>query len=303
MSSPPISIREVARRLGVSPVAVCQALGAREGGSVRLSPERRAEILAGAKALRYRPNDDLVLVLPHGAEEEAQLLRWVAACEAAAAEQGLRLQVETGADPASLRTWRVGGAILLDHLPPSLVSSLDARGIPWVALNPQQDLPHGAVICDDQAGLGLAVERLRSLGATAFGLILPRIRHASFEARITALRDAAGSDPILVADQRDPQEAFAACQPLVRPGTGWLVLGDWWLAFDGWLAGKGLGLEERRRAVAVKSPLSAWVRPPLVLDLPVAEMARAAVSLVKARWAGRRATASLRMAPRLVAAP
>ncbi len=58
-----VSLRQVARQVGVSAGTVSRVLGnVREG--VRISEARRDEIIAAAKTLHFRPNGDICVVLP-----------------------------------------------------------------------------------------------------------------------------------------------------------------------------------------------------------------------------------------------
>lgn len=279
--SPPPSLRRVASLAGASLAATSKALhGSR--GSIHLSADRRQHIRSVARAHRYRPNDQIALLLPGEARRNGQLLRWVQAVDDAASAAGLTCTT----DRNLVRRWKVGGVVILDRAPAGLESELEEQGLPAVWLNPAEDLAVDAVRCDDRPGLEAALERLRLQGALRLALVMPPIAHAAYARRCAVVEAwcAAHHLPWVLADAASFEAALAKVAAAPEP-TGWIVLADWWLGLDTWLACSGRAVE-RRRVATLRSPLSPWLQPPGQILLPEQAMAEAAVALLQRRWNG-----------------
>ena len=189
---------DVALKAGVSQSAVSRCF--KKGASV--APATRAKILKAARELNYMPNaiaqglinrrSNLVAILisnltnlyyPEALAELTQRL----------SERGVRvllftLKTESDVKSALAEVWRyrVDGVIAAAKLDNEAIGQLNARGVPLVLYNRQNDsIPVSSVSCDNFAGERLLVDLLAAAGHKRFGLIAGPSDSAVSQARVS----------------------------------------------------------------------------------------------------------------------
>ncbi|MEZ0163159.1 LacI family DNA-binding transcriptional regulator [Kineococcus sp. LSe6-4] len=171
------TIRSVAARAGVSKSLVSLVLQ----GSPRVSPERRAAVLAAVAELGYRP-DPTARSLARGSTRAVGLLLddlrnpWFVdvldGLRPVLHAAGLRpVLAEARSEPEAPRTFadlRVDGLVVVGTLPDLGLVREVAAGVPTVLagtrLAPGDPFAVDVVAGDDEAGVRLAVEHLLTLG-------------------------------------------------------------------------------------------------------------------------------------------
>jgi len=230
MSTPPVTIRDVARRAGVSPMTVSRVIN----GSARVSPETRGRVEQAIARLGYVPSrlarglsaqrtGTLALIVPdvanpfftlivRGAEDVARRARYrVILCDTRADLDIEREVIE------EMIAHRVEGILIApvsdrsrDHL-----RRLGRFGVPFVLVDRTvPGIDSDVVLGDSAAGARRLVEHLVSLGHRRIALIVEtdevstaRDRRRGYEAAL----EAAGIpfDPALVAEASvDPSGGF-----------------------------------------------------------------------------------------------
>lgn len=277
------ALAQIATAARVSPTAVSAVL---HGGaaSIRISAERQAAILAAARDLAYRPNEDIAVVVRVDPDRSAE-----GPLPFTQALQGLtpgrvQLQVAPGDEvPEVVRRWKIGGVVAFDIDGGPLLTHCRARGLPCLHVNPPRADLEPAIHVGDEAGVVQAARALVDLGCTRLGLCAPAIRHQAHTRRIEALRRIGQERkaPVRIADAPDLRQAMAALD-LETPGCGILVLSDWYLALHLALADRGPG----HRLVSIRRPRSPWIRAERWIDLPWTAIAHAGWESLKQSWAG-----------------
>lgn len=273
----------VARAAQVSPTAVSAVL---HGGaaSIRVSTERQAAILAAARDLAYRPNEDIAVVVRVDPQRSVEgPLLFTHALQALAPGR-VQLQVADGEGlPDVVRRWKVGGVVAFDDGGAALVSHCRARGLPCLHVNPPRVDCAPAIHVGDEVGVALAGQALVDGGCTSLALCAPAIRHQAHVRRVEALRQVARERkvPIQIADAPELGRALADLD-LVQPGLGILVLSDWYLALRLILAERGA----QHRLVSIRRPQSPWIHPGRWIDIPWPTIARACLDSLRGSWAG-----------------
>lgn len=287
------TIRDVARRAGVSPATVSYVLN--NSGPVR--PETRERVLraiaelgyhphAGARQLKRRRADTVGLILPTGERRLSDpfFLELIHALGDACAAHQLDLLIATCRDPAAdLRLMdrlskgrRVDGFILIDlRRQDPRIPHLQAAGIPFVAFGRIEG--NGAfpwVDVDGAAGMREAVAYLAGKGHRRIAYLSPPLSftfaHHRFEGYRQGLREAdLPFDENLVRIARPTMEGgYEAARALLAEGRGFTAL---IAATDLMALGAMRALHEAGRApgsdVAVIGfddiPIAAQSHPPL----------------------------------------
>jgi len=284
------SLRDLAREVGVSATTVSKTLTGKPG-KLGTSFERQEQIFASARRLGYRHQDTLGVVLAQDPVEAHELDRRCAeAIHSAAARVGLtsRTVIASGTEvPEPVRSGLIGAALFVTHLHQPTVVAMAARGLPCVGVNVDREQAHQAVLCDDYAGAMAAYAHLAAHGADGLIVCLPLIHHPAHRQRIEAAIAFAArrSLPLtLIENHRD----FLAAVPVLRQALaaysrpGIFTIADWYLGVRVLASNGGDDLD--RRLIAIKATASPWVRPQVTLDLPLAEMATAAVAMAITSW-------------------
>ena len=205
------TIRSVAARAGVSKSLVSLVLQ----DSPKVSPERRALVLAAVAELGYRP-DPLARSLAERRTRTVGVLLddlrnpWFVdvldGLRPVLAAAGLRPVLgDTWSDPAAARTFaelRVDGLLVVGTLPDVPAVEEVAAAVPTVLAGTRDELegPVDVVANDDAAGVGLVVDHLVGLGHRVIAHVagagpVGRIRREAFEAAVRA----AGARPLVEA--------------------------------------------------------------------------------------------------------
>ncbi len=200
-----VTIREVARRAGVSTATVSRILS----GAATSRPATVAAVRAAAQALDYRPSSiarslktrstgtlGLIVTDVHN-PFFPELVR---AVEDAAWERGLRIILCNGArDPRReadyltlLQEGRVDGLIVAaGHLTDEYAAELARAAIPVVIVNSERaDLGVPTIVSDNRAGGRLAVEHLLRLGHREVAIVTGPMENADAAGRIDGALDA-----------------------------------------------------------------------------------------------------------------
>jgi LacI family transcriptional regulator len=314
----PITIRDVARRAGVSLSTVSQVLNGRLGYA---SAETRERVLAAARELRYRPNalarglvtsrtGTLGIVITD--ITRAFFTQVVGSIEQVASAQGysVLLACADGIQPeqTALETFidkRVDGIICMS-------STVDTRadhvlqvmrlGVPLVVINrPLQTQELNQIAWDDVEIGRRATEHLLGLGhrriAHLSGPLRPPGRRSALD-RLSGYRaalEAAGIplDPSLIVDgEFDYHVAFAACGRLFDrddPPTAVFAASDSMaIAIINALHRRHIQVPDDVSVVGANDdPYAVQVEPPLTtVRLPVAAAGRRAAELILAAIGG-----------------
>jgi len=299
-----VSLREVARQVGVSAATVSKVMN--NTARAYISGARRDQIFAAARASRYRPNDDIAIVSPGGAGATAITARFFAGFQAAAQEHDIRLVTEqtrvTGV-PDCIERWRVGGAVFFDAISAATLAALKERGIPYVLANPAEDRPRDCVIVDDYAGVRDALELMELRGLKRAALMLPRITHASFPKRLKAYRDFCKARRIKRACAHS-HDFYAALDELggvlsTRSRLGVVTVGEWGLALEAHL--RACTGRDDHLVVPVAEWSSPWTHPRAHVRLPLRAVAKAALEMIRSKWeSGNAHAASVTVRPELI---
>ncbi|MDA0632351.1 LacI family DNA-binding transcriptional regulator [Nonomuraea sp. MCN248] len=324
------TIADIARRAGVSKVAVSYALNDRPG----VSPAKRAAIKAIAEEIGWRPNSaaralngararsvGLTLCRPArilGVEPFFMELISGIETELSARSYALMLQVVTSPEQETeiYRRWwgegRVDGAILVDlRFSDPRVTALDELGMPAVVVgHPSEAGALTPVWSDDAAAIRETVEYLHALGHRRVARVagLPGLVHTVLRDRaFTAACRELGLDrhTILHTDYTGEEGARATRRLMSAPTRPTAIVYDNdIMAVAGMSAADELRLRVPADLSVVAwddSPLSQVVRPALsalTRDIPAygAHAARALLGLI----AGEAVAAVQDQAPRLV---
>lgn len=235
------TIRSVAARAGVSKSLVSLVLQ----DSPKVSPARRARVVAAMDELGYRP-DPLARSLAERRTRTVGILLddlrnpWFVdvldGVRPVLAAGGLRPVLgDTWSDPDAARTFaqlRVDGLLVVGTLPDVTAVEEVAATVPTVLAGTRDevdsppDRPVDVVANDDVVGVGLVVAHLLELGHRRIAHVagagpVGRIRREAFE---TAVR-AAGGDPVVVpADMTEDAGHRAGLALLSRPDRPTAVL-------------------------------------------------------------------------------
>ncbi|MEU9832347.1 LacI family DNA-binding transcriptional regulator [Streptosporangium sp. NPDC048047] len=331
------TIADIARRAGVSKVAVSYALNDRPG----VSEAKRAMIKAIAQEIGWRPNSaaralngararsvGLAVCRPArvlGMEPFFMELISGIESELSARSYGLMLQVVTDHEQEmeTYRRWwgegRVDGAILVDlHFADPRIPELETFGMPAVVLgHPSEAGSLVPVWSDDAAPVHETVRYLAALGHRRVARVagLPRLVHTVLRDRaFTAVCTELGLDDqvIVHTDYTGEEGARATRRLLSSPGRPTAIIYD-----NDIMAVAGLSVaQEMRLDVPADlsivawddSPLSQVVRPALTAltrDIPAygAHAARTLLSLIAGEHAPAIEDEASRLAPRASTAP
>ncbi len=297
----PVTIQNIADRVGVSKQAVSYALNGKHG---QVSEATRLNVLETARTLGYRPNwrarsfarqESGTIGLVYGRPADyVEHSAMVSALVQHLAALGRELMLIPAMGPVAewghkLHDGRVDGVLITHPMPLELDAFVAERRLPAVFLNlrSEQDVPQ--VSFDDAAGTRLAVEHLLGLGHRRIAYFCSPKSHgehysnAEREKAYGAAMAAAG----LAAEASvvvDGYEAFvrrlAAGGPRKRP-TALVVYNDYdALRLLQWLWRVGLRVPQDLSLVGFNDePAAGDAVPPLTtVAAPVAEMARHAVT-------------------------
>ncbi|MDR7421872.1 MAG: LacI family DNA-binding transcriptional regulator [Armatimonadota bacterium] len=245
------TIRDVARRAGVSVATAARALG--DYGYT--SPRTRQRVLRAARALDYHPNaiarsmikgrtQTLAVVVSDNANPFfASVVRGI---EDAVLGQGYAIILcNADEDPAkealylrAIRQKRVDGLVISPSGGPGgLLRGLMASGIPIVQVDRRlARLPADAVVVDNRAGVRAAIEHLVRLGHRRIGLLGGPRRLYTGRERLQAYLAAMREARLPVAD-------------------GWVLEGTFKEASGHALVGRFLRLRRRPTAIVVANNL------------------------------------------------
>lgn len=236
------TIADIARRAGVSKVAVSYALNDRPG----VSPATRAAVKAIAKELGWRPSSaaralngaraqavGLVVCRPARVlGVEPFFMELVSGVESALSEQSYALMLQMAdaheREIDTYKRWwgegRVDGVLLVDlHSEDTRVPALEALGLPAIAIGPPAvSGPIPAVWSDDGESVREIVRYLAALGHRRIGRVAGFAHLAHTAVRDAALRDAcreAGlpEPSVFHTDYTGDEGARAARRLLIEP--------------------------------------------------------------------------------------
>lgn len=299
----PISLRDLARRLELSPMVVSAILRERDGGTVRYQESRVAEVTAGAQIHGYRPNNDIGLIVPRS-RDTATLIQYElmdGVVEHVAATQAGKGRVisehpEPGEVPDLIREWQVGGVIVVGEAGSETILSetMEAKGIAYALVNPYGQPDSDAVLCDDAAGARRVVDAFAERGCRRAVLMLPRIEHHAGAMRIAAFR-ARCAERELEAHVIETQRFAEASDELLAVArtpapSGLFTLAEWWLAASSLLTADPTVDRDHWKGIALRNTPTPWSHQPQQLRLPYAAMGRAAVDMIYRKWALREAS-------------
>ncbi|MFC4061662.1 LacI family DNA-binding transcriptional regulator [Planomonospora corallina] len=331
------TIADIARRAGVSKVAVSYALNGRAG----VSEATRANIMAIAAEIGWRPNSaaralngarahtvGLALCRPArilGMEPFFMELISGIEAELSVRSYALMLQIVSDHDQeiSVYRRWwgegRVDGAFVVDlHFDDLRVAELESLGMPAVVIgHPSQAGSLASVWSDDSAAVRETIEYLAALGHRRIARIagLPRLVH-------TALRDRAFTDScerlgltghaVVHTDYTGDEGARATRRLLSSPDRPTAIVYDNDIsAVAGLSVAQEMRLDVPRDLSIVAwddSPLSQVVHPPLTAlsrDIPAygAHAARRLLDLVSGERIASFEDQAARLTPRGSTAP
>ncbi len=324
-----VNLTDVAREAGVHTSTASRALNPATRSVV--SEETVARVLAAADRLGYRPNQlarglrtdrsyTAGIVVPD--LENPMFPPLVRGAEQTLAGEGYSLLVgntdndraHTEAVIGALTDRRVDGLILATaELGDSMEQQLRAAGTPVVLVNRESsDTSIPAVVGDDDAGIGLAVEHLAALGHRRIGHVAGPARLSTGAGRAHAFRSHMrrrgldDSAPVVAAEwfQIEPGEAAASTLLAQHPGVTAIVAGNDLLALG---ALRALATSGRRVPEDVSltgyndMPFVDLVRPPLTtVRVPYREMGELAAQLLLRMLADSgQPTDSVRLTPTL----
>jgi DNA-binding LacI/PurR family transcriptional regulator len=172
----PVTIQNIADRVGVSKQAVSSALNAKPG---QVSEQTRKRILAAAQSLGYQPNFrarsfarkrsqiiGLVYGRPADYVERSEVVSALVE-KLAAVDHELLLIPATGPVDRwahKLRDGRVDGCLVTHPMPEGLDDFIADHSVPAVLLNLRSDADVPQVSFDDRQGTQLAMDHLFELG-------------------------------------------------------------------------------------------------------------------------------------------
>src|SRR5438128_1119713 len=144
------SVRDIARHSGFSVAAVSKTLNSVEG-TIRIGDAARNKILAATRELRYRPNDNIaLLVTPDYSYLDPLTARVLQGVQLEAQERGSHVLcglITNDQTPQVVKQSCIGGVLFLHHAPPHLTGLLQERGVPYVIINAHVEAPHDCIIC------------------------------------------------------------------------------------------------------------------------------------------------------------
>jgi LacI family transcriptional regulator len=280
----PVTLRQLARHVGLSVPTVSQILG-NHGESYR--PETRQKVLDAARTLGYRPNAFArsvragrfgCLALVATAEGLAASGGLVAGLAEAAAARGHRLMVSTGGMDGELAC---DGLLVL---PPASAPA----GPPAVMLGSRQ--PSGCVAFDELSAGTAAAEALLELGHRRIGMVeLDGAPEGSASAlRLEGARAAlekAGLKPRLLAEATPPDRRKETLEAwLFKPGRPTaIVAADASAAIAAFAAAASLGIEVPRSMSIITFAAQPLCEPGVAMAtmvMPAAELAGAAIDML-----------------------
>ena len=286
---PSTTVREIAERAGFSVAAVSKTLNSVEG-TIRIGDETRKKILAAARSLCYRPNDDIgLLVTPdysyldpltarvlQGVQFEAQNRHSHVLC-------GL---MSDGALPQLVRESCVGGVLFLHRAPEAMTSYLNDRGLPYVVINPDVETENDCILCDDYKGMTDALAHLYKQGCRRFVFVWEVNEHPSYVKRRKAFTDFVTRrklEHVIIETPPDAATGKQIREWLRDPQqTGFII---WEELFPFILAQAERSQLKQLRIVTVNDLLSALFIPRVTsVRVPFLEMGREAVRMLIRKW-------------------
>jgi LacI family transcriptional regulator len=236
--APTMTIRELARRCGLSATTVSQALNL-PPDKCRIAPETRALVVRMAAELGYRP-DWRARTLATGRSQAigllhrghapfirgmyAEIIMGFARTITAAGYHLAFVPLIEG-DPAGhemLRQRRVDGCVVLAHLLPDVLDALAAHRLPAVAVKELGDAPYPHLEVDDAQGMRLLAEHLRGLGHRRVAYLPPEaarltgVHHHSVALRARLFPEAAAAAGLVPSVL--PERADAAAEAIATRG-------------------------------------------------------------------------------------
>lgn len=284
-----VSLREVARRAGVSAAAVSQVINDHYG-RIGVSEKRRSEILKIARVSGYRPNDDIAVIGPSlGSGAHFLDIRLLQAIQQAAQNQGLKI-VTASLDESGIsdviRCWKVGAAVLLTAASDATVRLLEERGMPHVLVNTSVERDSDCVLVDDYAGMTSALDYLQAQDVSEMICAIPKVVHPCHEKRLRAVSDyaAIGGTTVTALEATRFETVLESVLSIAgnAESLGVVVLAEWYLAMKTML--QTIRGDRPTRLVSLKAPQSPWVRCTATLDLPLDAMGEAALEMIRTAW-------------------
>lgn len=298
------SVREIARKSGFSVAAVSKTLNAVEG-TIRIGSETRQKILETARKLRYRPNNDIgLLVTPDFSYLDPLTARVLQGVQSEAQRRNSHVLCGLLADgeiPDLVRESCVGGMLLLHHAPQAVTDILEEKGLPYIVINPNVDKQNDCVLCDDGDGMLQALNHLHSRECRRFVFIWPKNDHPSYEKRRRAFVEF-GADRKLECTHFDSLAAASAekiSKVMDHPqSTGFIILEEM-TPFLLSIGGSELG--KRMQIVTINDLISARFIPQITsVRIPFLEMGREAVRMIARKWEQGRPLPSTLLKPELM---
>jgi 5-deoxy-glucuronate isomerase len=308
-----VTIREVARRAGVSTATVSRILS----GASSSRPATVAAVRSAAEALDYRPSSIARSLKTRMARTLGLIVtdvhnpffpELVAAVEDAAWAHGLRIILCNGArDPlreadylALLQDGRVDGLIVAaGHVTDGYAAQLGRSAVPVVIVNSERaDLAVPTIVSDNRAGGRLAAEHLIGLGHRRVAVVTGPSERADSVERVQGALDAlevagiARDEVPVVLGVGVPGAAGQSVEELLasRPDISALICYNDMTAIDAIRALRAMGRRVPQQISVVgfdDIDAAAWVEPPLTTIVQQkGEMGRWAVRRLVERIAG-----------------
>jgi LacI family transcriptional regulator len=231
----PVTLKDIARRVGRSVTTVSRALG----GYDDVSPETRARVLKVAEDLGYEPNrsarqlrtrrsDTLGLILPSANPRFSDpfFSEFFTGLVEETTRHGYELLVSLGASPKEetqrylrfLRGRRVDGFVVVrTQRQDPRIDLLREHAFPFVAFGRVEGRNDFAYIDEDSAfGIRQVVDHLVSLGHTRFAFIAEPLCFTKSHLRLQGFRAALGAHGLPVEDDRIIAGGF-------RQESGWKI--------------------------------------------------------------------------------
>lgn len=174
------TIRDIARRCGVTAATVSRVLNGNYSNNFAVSKEMQDHIIRTAEELGYRPNLVAKSLARHqtcvvGIIGESTAYGWPGDTYQKVVEAAIRYLQGHGYDAfryasnpihskTELPPWHVDGILLIHDVSDGTIDELERRRLPYVAINGRSGPGGSRVISDDTGAAGLAIQHLAALG-------------------------------------------------------------------------------------------------------------------------------------------
>lgn len=293
-----VSMRRIADLAEVSVAAVSRTLSNIDG-TIRISDATRARIFQIARETHYRPNDDIGFFLEDIVDEQFLLYsRAFLGAQRSIYAIGGRLiaspiEPEEDKVPDQIESWKIGGAIFIHRISPSVRDALALRNMPYVIINPIEEEDHNTLLCDDIYGMECVLEHLEKRGHRRVAFFMPAMNHPSYFKRTRVYREwmaKGGEEPIEVRSEFESPSLRSELEEGVRRGaTAYIVYEALYptvLAMLARLSGDAIP-----EIVTINDAFSyVFYDAPSSLRIPVYQMGSRAVEMIRTMWDRQSAT-------------